>query len=160
MSKSDTEGRTRSLEIAAKTYADCLQACGEFDSSLEFEMEPKAVRVWWTKTFEQHPDELAQRIQDYLLAAHETPSGCLVLASVELPTNENDPKRVHWREHRQKVYQLVAWGIHGALPTKRSVVRHLCNNRLCIHPDHLRVGTQAQNLYDQRLKRAGRWPHQ
>jgi HNH endonuclease len=28
------------------------------------------------------------------------------------------------------------------------IVRHLCVNRHCIRPDHLEVGTQAQNMRD------------
>lgn len=159
MSKSRID-QSGSPVVADQAYADCLTACGRFDSSLEFEMEPKAIREWWTETFEHHAEELALRIQGYLSAACNTPKGCLVLAPANDSTNENDPKRVHWRKRRQKVYQLVAWGLQGELPTKRSVVRHLCNNRLCIHPNHLRIGTQAQNLFDQRQNRAKRWPHQ
>ena len=32
---------------------------------------------------------------------------------------------------------------HGYLP---SVVMHLCNNGRCINPDHLKAGTQKENL--------------
>ena len=41
---------------------------------------------------------------------------------------------------------------HGYLPT---VVRHTCDNRLCVNPKHLIGGTQGQNLRDA-VKR-GRW---
>jgi len=30
--------------------------------------------------------------------------------------------------------------------TPRMVARHLCNNRLCVNPDHLAGGTQKQNI--------------
>ena len=136
-------------ELAARAYARCLDACRKFDSSLEFDLEPRAVRVWWTDTSENHSEGLAVRIRAVLSATQETPQGCLAIVSA------GEPERVHWRGHRQKVYQLVAWGLQGALPTRRSVVRHLCHNRLCLHPEHLRIGTQAQNLFDQRQRRAG-----
>jgi len=49
-----------------------------------------------------------------------------------------------------RAYQFVAWGTSGKSPHAKSVVRHLCNNRACINPEHLAIGTQAQNLFDQR----------
>lgn len=39
------------------------------------------------------------------------------------------------------------------------VVRHQCNNRACIRPEHLLLGTQAQNILDdERRKYAGNSP--
>lgn len=40
---------------------------------------------------------------------------------------------------------------HGA-PPKGMVVMHLCDNRACIRPSHLVLGTQAQNIADMDLK--------
>jgi HNH endonuclease len=30
------------------------------------------------------------------------------------------------------------------------VVRHRCNNRLCINPEHLEIGSRGENLQDER----------
>lgn len=49
--------------------------------------------------------------------------------------------RLH-RAHRVS-YEVFVEAIPGGL-----VVRHLCNNRRCIRPDHLTTGTQRQNLND------------
>ena len=46
--------------------------------------------------------------------------------------------------HR-KAYELA----YGAIP-KGLLVRHKCDNRICINPDHLEIGTQRQNLQDWR----------
>jgi len=37
-------------------------------------------------------------------------------------------------------------GYHGA------IVMHTCDNRLCCNPDHLRVGTHADNMADMKAK--------
>jgi hypothetical protein len=31
---------------------------------------------------------------------------------------------------------------------KGLVVRHMCNNRKCVNPDHLKIGTQQDNIQD------------
>lgn len=43
---------------------------------------------------------------------------------------------------------------HHAIPPKMCVC-HRCDNRKCIRPDHLFLGTHADNMQDQRLKGRG-----
>ena len=156
MTKIDTLNQ-RVGSIAQDAYTECLKACSEFEDFLGDTLELREDQVWWKKTFGEYPEELAQRVRYLIMAATLADTGCLELRKRATTAT---PQRIYWRGRRQKVYQLVAWGLHGELPSKRSVVRHLCNNRCCIHPEHLKVGTQAQNLRDQQLTRIKEWPHQ
>jgi hypothetical protein len=159
MSETEPSSQKR-RSIARDAHEECLKACEAFDDFLGLDLQQGAVQVWWRETFEEYPEDLAQRIHKYLIEATLTDTGCLVIGVTGVLPDTPEPQRIYWRGRRQKVYQLVAWGLLGELPTKKSVVRHLCNNRLCIHPEHLKVGTQAQNLRDQRLNRSKDWPHQ
>jgi predicted XRE-type DNA-binding protein len=49
----------------------------------------------------------------------------------------------NWNKAHRISYQL--W--KGDIP-KGLVVRHLCNNRKCVNPEHLETGTQKQNVAD------------
>lgn len=52
---------------------------------------------------------------------------------------------------------------HGPLPAMDGAhgacVLHRCDNRLCVNPKHLFVGTQADNMRDMWAKGRGRTPH-
>ena len=53
-------------------------------------------------------------------------------------------------------YRFVYLLWHAIVVDEHDVVRHQCNNRACIRPDHMLLGTQAQNVLDEdRRKYAG-----
>ena len=55
-----------------------------------------------------------------------------------------------------RTHRLVMLELH--VPIAGMVVMHRCDTPACVNPDHLTVGTQAQNLAD--ASRKGRFPNQ
>jgi hypothetical protein len=49
----------------------------------------------------------------------------------------------HWTKAHRASYQLYKGNIPEGL-----VIRHLCNNRRCVNPEHLAVGTHKDNTDD------------
>ena len=59
-----------------------------------------------------------------------------------------------------RVHRFIWEWLHGRKlePWPQEVVMHTCDNRLCINPEHLVVGTQRDNLNDMRSKGRGYFP--
>lgn len=56
-----------------------------------------------------------------------------------------------------KYAHRISWLLKvGPLPQKGKELLHSCDNRKCINPNHLRIGTRKENILDMRMK--GRHP--
>lgn len=63
--------------------------------------------------------------------------------------------QVHWHGKTYSVHRLVYETIKGAIP-KELEVMHTCNNASCQNPEHLVLGTHAENQHYMSVsKRAG-----
>lgn len=72
-------------------------------------------------------------------------SDCILHQGYIMPNGYGQVRREGktWLAHR-----WAARVAHG--PARGRVVRHKCDNRACINPDHLEYGTQGDNLDDRK----------
>lgn len=55
---------------------------------------------------------------------------------------------VFWDEKKTHLAHRYSYGLKNPQPPKGMEVRHKCDNKLCVNPQHLTIGTKAQNLQD------------
>ncbi|MXQ09548.1 hypothetical protein GQ651_17010 [Alphaproteobacteria bacterium GH1-50] len=90
---------------------------------------------------ENHYEEARQRALSLLEDTRETAEGCWV-------TNTAAPRKVTFRGHQLPAYRFVHCVLERHIVGRDWVVRHRCHNRLCMRPEHLILGTQADNKRD------------
>ena len=91
-------------------------------------------------TLEQHIARFWSRVDK------NGPNGCWVWTGWTMPKSRGEYGRFcafkkHWAAHRFSMW------LHGKDPAGWHVC-HSCNNPKCVNPDHLYLGTNADNMQD------------
>ena len=97
--------------------------------------------VWLRDIMENHYEEARQRALSLLAETSIDRNGCKVTDTVA-------PRKVRFRGRKIRAYRFILCVLERAVVDEAMVVRHRCHNRLCMNPDHLQFGTQADNKRD------------
>jgi hypothetical protein len=83
-----------------------------------------------------------ERIQDRCKV--DTASGCLLWQGSRNSSGYGTIS-IGGRRGTDQVHRIVYAHAHGPIPQNLEIM-HLCHTRLCVNPDHLRLGTRAENI--------------
>ncbi len=92
--------------------------------------------------------EEEERFESLLKRTVILPSGCVIVKNVK-----NRPL-IRTANKRVLVTRYLWEKLHGSIPDNLQL-NHKCHNKLCINPEHLYLGTQAENMQDKKICGAG-----
>lgn len=101
-------------------------------------------------------ENLRPVVAAYLARCEWTPDGCLINPRLR----DGHYGEVSVGARRMAAHRAVAAVQAGVMPDLDAVARHSCDNKRCANPDHIRFGTQSQNVTEgyERGRREQGWP--
>jgi hypothetical protein len=63
-----------------------------------------------------------------------------------------------WHEGKNRSAHRVSFELHNTPIMNEQHVMHICDNRRCINPSHLKLGTRIENMADMNSKGRNRQP--
>ena len=104
--------------------------------------------LWLREIIETCHEEARKRALSLVREGRITETGCIV-------TDTAAPRKVMFRGRQTYAYRFIHCVLEGVAASRDQVVRHRCHNRLCVNPEHLQLGSQADNKRDDWLHWAG-----
>jgi hypothetical protein len=98
---------------------------------------------WFEYIFAQNLEEARSRAFSLVGQGVLTDWGC-----IETPTI--GARKVRFKGRQMPAYRFIFCVQNEVVAGYDDVVRHRCDNRRCINPDHLELGSRGENLQDER----------
>ena len=102
-----------------------------------------SLNTWLADVLANHYEEARERA-DFLLAA-----GLLQVTGC-IETETLGAKKTRFRGRQVAAYRFIYCMLRQTVASYDDVVRHRCNNRRCINPEHLEIGSRGDNMMDER----------
>lgn len=100
-----------------------------------------ASQTRWRDILGEHKEEARQRALSLVAEGNRTDDGCIVTPTKAI-------RKVRFRGNQYPAYRFIYCALNEIAPSFEQVVRHRCHNRRCINPDHLTIGSRADNKQD------------
>ena len=111
-------------------------------SSNDFEYADET-QQWFSVVFANHLEGARSRAFSLVAEGSVVETGC-----IETPTL--DARKVRFMGRQLPAYRFIFCVLNEVRAGYDDVVRHRCNNRRCINPEHLEIGSRGENLQDER----------
>ena len=98
---------------------------------------------WFALVLSDRREEARSRALSLVAEGNLAETGC-----IETPTI--DARKVRFMGRQLPAYRFIFCILNDVQAGYDDVVRHRCNNRRCINPEHLEIGSRGENLQDER----------
>lgn len=105
-------------------------------------LEPYPSEAWYRAVLDNHYEEALARANSLLVDVVQTENGCW-----QTPTEE--PRKLRFRGRQDRLYRFSYVLYHRLALRPHEIVRHRCDNRVCVNPAHLQLGDRGENNWDQ-----------
>ena len=95
----------------------------------------------WSEILTYHKEEARQRALSLVAEGIKTDDGCIITPTEAI-------RKVRFNGNQYPAYRFVYCALNELALSFEQVVRHRCHNRRCLNPDHLTIGSRAENKQD------------